>query len=60
MIESDLEKTIDNNKLMTKKHTLEETQDNDNVIIDNGIENNNDLKISINYVMRELYGFKKV
>jgi len=50
IIESDLEKTLDNNKFITKKCALEEAQDDDNEIIDNETENKNDLENSINYV----------
>ena len=50
MIESDLEKTLDNDKSENEKCTLEKAQDNDNEIIDNEIENKNDIEISINYV----------
>jgi hypothetical protein len=49
MIESDLEKTLDNNKSMIEKRALEEAQNDDNEIIDNEIKDKNDLEISINY-----------
>lgn len=39
---------------MNEKHTLEETQDNDNEIIDNETKNQNDLEISIYYVIHEI------
>ena len=50
MIESDLEKTLDNDKSKNEKCALEKVQDDDNEIIDNETENKKDLEISINYV----------
>ena len=61
MIESDIEKTLDNDKSMTEKRVLEEAQDDDNEIIDNETENNNDLEISINYAnTRNLWSRKGI
>ena len=50
LIESDLEKTLDDNKSMIEKRAHEEAWDDDIKIIDNEAEKKNDLKISINYV----------
>ncbi|CAJ2636501.1 unnamed protein product [Trifolium pratense] len=50
MIESDPEKTLDNNKSMIENCALEEAQNDDNEIINNEADNKNDLEISINYV----------
>lgn len=45
IIESDLEKTLDNNISMIERCSLKEAQDDDNEIIDNETKNNNDLQI---------------
>ena len=50
IIESDLEKILDNDKSENEKCALEKAQDDVNEIIDNETENKNDLEISINYV----------
>lgn len=61
MIESDLEKTLDNDKSENEKCALEKAQDDDNEIIDNETENKNDLQISINYVnKRNLWSRKDI